>query len=203
MGDAIEMVKCETNDLLVPAECEIVIEGTVSHKEVEAEGPFGEYPGTFADRGTSQPRQTITAVTYRNDPINPISFPGVPTDNCHVSQGFFQSADVVVALRKGGVPVIDSGAVTWAFATRNHPTLGAYYFPEMEKFGSGLETYHSVAELVHGKGGLVIYSCLPLQERIGHPAKPIMSFEANYPEALKKRVRSNWARWGFETAKST
>jgi 4-hydroxy-3-polyprenylbenzoate decarboxylase len=96
----------------------------------------------------------------------------------------------------------DPGLVTWAFATRNHPTLGAYYFPEMEKFGSGLETYHSVAELVHGKGGLVIYSCLPLQERIGHPAKPIMSFEANYPEALKKRVRSNWARWGFETAKS-
>ena len=264
LGDAIDMVKCETNDLLVPAECEIVIEGTVSHKEVEAEGPFGEYPGYISDRGTSQPRQTITAVTYRNDPINPISFPGVPTDNCHVSQGFFQSADIVVALRKGGVPVIDalqtfesamcwlvirvpndwhnltgltvdafikkiattfwtqhvgdsatkiivvgedidpadSGAVTWAFATRNHPTLGTYHFPELRSFGSGLESYHSVSEIVHGKGGLVIYSCLPLQERVGHPAKPIMSFEANYPGPIKERVRSNWARWGFETAKS-
>ena len=43
------MVKCETNDLLVPADCEIVIEGLVSHNEVEHEGPFGEYPGYMAD----------------------------------------------------------------------------------------------------------------------------------------------------------
>ena len=213
LDDSIEMVQCETNDLLVPADCEIVIEGVVSHNEVEHEGPFGEYPGYMADAPIPQPRQTITAVTFRNDPILPISLPGVPTDNCHVSQGFFNSADMAVALRAGGLPVIDANllfesalcwlvvrvredwhsatgwtvdqlmnkigvtywtqhaqactkilvvgedidpadpdAVAWAFATRNHPTLGAYYFPDLEAFGSGLETYHSQAELVRGRG---------------------------------------------------
>ena len=259
LNDAIEMVQCETNDLLVPADCEIVIEGLVSHNEVEHEGPFGEYPGYMGDdRMGPQPRQTITAVTFRNDPILPISLPGVPTDNCHVSQGFFQAADTTVALRAADLPVIDSNllfesglcwlvirmrddwhsatgwtvdelmnkiattywtqhiltctkilvvgqdidpadpnAVTWAFATRNHPTLGAYNFPQFEQYGSGLETYHSQAELVRGSGGLVVYSCLTLQEGLGHPKVPVMSFEKNYPEAIQAKVRDNWARWGF------
>ena len=47
-------------------------------------------------------------MTFRNDPILPISLPGVPTDNCHVSQGFFQAADTTVALRAADLPVIDS-----------------------------------------------------------------------------------------------
>lgn len=255
----IEMVKCETNDLLVPADCEIVIEGLVSHDEVEHEGPFGEYPGYMGDdRMGPQPRQTITAVTFRTDPILPISLPGVPTDNCHVSQGFFQAADTTVALQVAGLPVIDANllfesalcwlvirvredwhsvtgwtvdelmnkigntywtqhiltctkilvvgedidpadpnAVAWAFATRNHPTFGAYYFPDLEVYGSGLEIYHSQAELVRGEGGLVVYSCLTLQEGLGHPQVPVMSFEQNYPEAIQAKVRDNWARWGF------
>jgi UbiD family decarboxylase len=259
LNDAIEMVQCETNDLLVPADCEIVIEGVVSHNEVEAEGPFGEYPGYMGDdRMGPQPRQTITAVTFRNDPILPISLPGVPTDNCHVSQGFFQAADTTVAFRAASLPVIDANllfesalcwlvvrvredwhsvtgwtvdelmnkiattywtqhiltctkilvvgedidpadpdAVTWAFATRNHPTLGAYNFPQFEQYGSGLETYHSQAELVRGEGGLVVYSCLTLQEGLGHPKKTVLSFETNYPGAIQAKVRDNWARWGF------
>ena len=265
LDDAIDMVKCETNDLLAPADCEIVIEGIVSHDEVEAEGPFGEYPGYMPEQVPTMPRQTVTAVTFRNDPILPFSFPGVPTDNCHVSMGFFQSADIVVALRKAGLPVIDAmltfesalhwlvirvptdwhgltglsvdafikkiatsfwtqhvgatctkilvvgedidpadpNAVTWAFATRNHPTLGTYYFPQLDSLGTGLEAYHSVNELLRGKGGLVVYSCLPLQERVGLPRKRILSFECNYPEPIKERVRSNWARWGFEARKPT
>ena len=205
-----------------------------------------------------QPRQTITAVTFRNDPILPISLPGVPTDNCHVSQGFFQAADTTVALRAADLPVIDSNLlfesglcwlvirvrqdwhsvtgwtvdelmnkiaatywtqhiltvtkilvvgepidpadlklVTWAFATRNHPQLGTYNYPQFEQYGSGLEQYHSQAELVRGAGGLVIYNCLTLQEGLGHPRVPVMSFEMNYPEAIQAKVRDNWARWGF------
>ena len=260
LNDAIEMVQCETNDLLVPADCEIVIEGLVSHNEVEHEGPFGEYCGYMGDdRMGPQPRQTITAVTFRNDPILPISLPGTPTDNCHVSQGFFQAADTTVALKAAGLPVIDSnllfesalnwlvirvredwhsatgwtvdelmnkiastywtqhiltvtkilvvgepidpadpGLVLWAFATRNHPQLGTYNYPQFEQYGSGLEQYHSQAELVRGAGGLVIYNCLTLQEGLGHPKVPVMSFEKNYPEALQAKVRDNWARWGFQ-----
>jgi 4-hydroxy-3-polyprenylbenzoate decarboxylase len=91
----------------------------------------------------------------------------------------------------------DPKAVIWAFATRNHPQLGTYSFPDLEAFGSGLETYHSQAELVRGKGGLVIYNCLTLQEGLGHPKKTVLSFEKNFPEAIQAKVRDNWARWGF------
>ena len=45
----IEMVKCQTNDLLVPATSEIVIEGTVSISETLDEGPYGEYAGYHFD----------------------------------------------------------------------------------------------------------------------------------------------------------
>lgn len=51
LDDAIDMVPCETNDLLVPADREIVIEGVVSRNEVETEGPFGEYPGYLPGPG--------------------------------------------------------------------------------------------------------------------------------------------------------
>jgi UbiD family decarboxylase len=254
----IEMVKCETSDLLVPADSEIVIEGMVSHDEVEAEGPFGEFPGYMGDSRIPQPLQTITAVTFRSDPILPVSLPGTPTDNCHVSQGFFNACDATAAFQAADLPVIDSNllfesalcwlvvrvredwhettgwtvdqlmnkigvtywsqhvntstkilvvgqdidpenpdAVCWAFATRNHPQLGVYYFPELDTFGTGLETYHSQAELVRGKGGLALYNCLTLQEALGHPKKTVLSFEKNYPEAIQAKVRDNWVRWGF------
>lgn len=44
-GHAIDVVKCETNDLLVPANTEIVLEGTMSISETVPEGPFGEMHG--------------------------------------------------------------------------------------------------------------------------------------------------------------
>lgn len=44
-GTALDVVKCETNDLLVPANSEIVFEGTLSVTETAPEGPFGEMHG--------------------------------------------------------------------------------------------------------------------------------------------------------------
>lgn len=41
-GHALDVVKCETNNLLVPANSEIVLEGTLSITETAPEGPFGE-----------------------------------------------------------------------------------------------------------------------------------------------------------------
>jgi UbiD family decarboxylase len=70
-GEPVELVKCETSDLYVPASAEIVIEGRISSdpKTFQMEGPFGEYPGYFG--GMRQPRPTIRVdcITYRNDPI--------------------------------------------------------------------------------------------------------------------------------------
>jgi len=78
LNGPIEMVKCETNDLLVPATSEIVIEGTVSLTEVLDEGPYGEYAGYhFDNKRVPKPRQDITCVTFRDRAILPTAVPGV------------------------------------------------------------------------------------------------------------------------------
>lgn len=70
-GEAVDLVKCETNDLWVPATAEIVLEGRISPdpKTFELEGPFSEYPGYYG--GKRAPKHTIRVdcITYRNDPI--------------------------------------------------------------------------------------------------------------------------------------
>ncbi len=108
LGEGIRMVKCDTNDLLVPADSEIVLEGFVSKDAMEVEGPFGEYQGYLPFDTANRARVTVTHVTYRNNPLFPVSVPGKPIDSCTVGMGFFMSGDVTVALQKEGLPVIDS-----------------------------------------------------------------------------------------------
>jgi len=69
-GEAIEVVKTETNDLPVPATAEIVVEGEVDADKFMEEGPFGEYTGYYSGIG-STPRNFIDVkcVTYRSNPI--------------------------------------------------------------------------------------------------------------------------------------
>src|SRR3990172_2660193 len=68
MGEAVNMVKCRTVDLLVPADAEIIIEGEIHPGETDMEGPFGEFAGYMGpvDR---RPLVRVTAITYRKNPI--------------------------------------------------------------------------------------------------------------------------------------
>ncbi len=70
-GAPVELVKCETSDLLVPASAELVIEGTISADPdtFEMEGPFGEYTGYFGGDQGLKHRTKVTCITHRNDPI--------------------------------------------------------------------------------------------------------------------------------------
>jgi UbiD family decarboxylase len=68
IGEPIELVRCLTQDLLVPAEAEIVIEGTVPTDVVEMEGAFGEFPGYMAQRDYSFFME-LSAITMRRKPI--------------------------------------------------------------------------------------------------------------------------------------
>ena len=68
LGDAVRMVKCETVDLEVPADAELVLEGEIWPDERTPEGPFGEVTGTYAQEG-STPLFRVKAVTHRRDPI--------------------------------------------------------------------------------------------------------------------------------------
>ncbi|MQA66254.1 MAG: UbiD family decarboxylase [Alphaproteobacteria bacterium] len=67
-GAPVELVRCRTQDLMVPAEAEIVVEGTVPTSEVEMEGPFGEFPGYMAQRDYSF-FMDVTCITMRKKPI--------------------------------------------------------------------------------------------------------------------------------------
>jgi phenylphosphate carboxylase alpha subunit len=68
-GAPIEVAPCETIDLMVPANAEIVIEGYVDPVERDYEGPFGEYMGYCAGGRALMPVMRVTAVSYRDEPI--------------------------------------------------------------------------------------------------------------------------------------
>jgi 2,5-furandicarboxylate decarboxylase 1 len=67
-GRSLPVVKCVTNDLRVPAEAEIVVEGRFLPRVREAEGPFGEFPQYYGERAERHVMQ-VDAVTQRRDAI--------------------------------------------------------------------------------------------------------------------------------------
>ncbi len=68
LGRPIEMVKCRTNRVRVPAHAEIVIEGRILPKVREPEGPFGEFPQYYGPRADREVIQ-VDAITHRRNPI--------------------------------------------------------------------------------------------------------------------------------------
>jgi 4-hydroxy-3-polyprenylbenzoate decarboxylase len=68
VGHPIQLVKCQTVDLEVPATAEIVFEGVIPTGYLEEEGPFGESMG-YVDPRTLSPVFELTCVTHRKNPI--------------------------------------------------------------------------------------------------------------------------------------
>jgi 4-hydroxy-3-polyprenylbenzoate decarboxylase len=76
-GKPVELVKCRTVDLEVPARAEIVIEGYIAKGELRDEGPFGDHTGYYTPTEPF-PVVHVTAVTTRRDPVYPSIVVGVP-----------------------------------------------------------------------------------------------------------------------------
>jgi len=76
-GEPIELVKCETCDLEVPAYAEIVLEGELI-PEKRQEGPFGEHTGFYGAGIRPLPVVKINCITHRNSPIFRGTAAGVP-----------------------------------------------------------------------------------------------------------------------------
>jgi 4-hydroxy-3-polyprenylbenzoate decarboxylase len=74
---AVELVKCETVDLEVPAHAEIILEGYVELGELRTEGPFGDHTGFYTMRD-EYPVFHITCITHRKDPIYTATVVGKP-----------------------------------------------------------------------------------------------------------------------------
>ena len=123
------MVKCETVDLEVPAQAEIVLEGYVELGELRREGPFGDHTG-FYSLEDDYPVFHVTCITHRKNPIYATTIVGPPPmedfymgkaieriflplmrlqlpevrDIAHAGRGHFSQPD------SGGDPQIVSGA---------------------------------------------------------------------------------------------
>jgi len=110
-GEPVELVKCETVDLYVPASAEIVIEGYLGldPDTYMMEGPYAEVTGYVAGDRSPKPTIRITCITHRNDPIlrGTIegSMPGSFSENAMCSS-IFRSSTAWDVLDRAGVPGI-------------------------------------------------------------------------------------------------
>jgi len=75
--EPVELVRCETVDLEVPANAEIVLEGYVQLDELRPEGPFGDHTG-FYTLEDDYPVFHVTCITHRKDPIYATTIVGKP-----------------------------------------------------------------------------------------------------------------------------
>jgi 4-hydroxy-3-polyprenylbenzoate decarboxylase len=76
-GKPVELVKCETVDLEVPAHAEYILEGYVNLAELRSEGPFGDHTG-FYTMAEEYPVFHVTCITHRKDPIYASTIVGKP-----------------------------------------------------------------------------------------------------------------------------
>jgi 4-hydroxy-3-polyprenylbenzoate decarboxylase len=75
---SVELVKCETNDLEVPANSDFVIEGYIDPTEpLRDEGPFGDHTGYYT-LPEPYPVFHVTAITHRKDAVYPATIVGIP-----------------------------------------------------------------------------------------------------------------------------
>jgi 4-hydroxy-3-polyprenylbenzoate decarboxylase len=76
-GEPVELVQAKTVDLQVPANAEIVLEGTISHEDIGLEGPFGDHTGYYTP-AEPFPIFRLSAITMRRDAIYPSIVVGKP-----------------------------------------------------------------------------------------------------------------------------
>jgi len=133
-GEPVELIKCETVDLTVPATAEIVIEGEIKPNGGMDEGPFGEFTGYMLPRREPRPVIHVRAISHRNNPILTMSCVGVPVDENHILYSVTKSAEILEALRGQGLPV-----------------TGVYLFPETSALLVAVAVkapYSNVAEVI-------------------------------------------------------
>ncbi|GGP46773.1 UbiD family decarboxylase [Streptomyces abikoensis] len=150
-GEPLDVVRCETVDLEVPAHAEVVIEGHLSVGRDSLEGPFGEYAGYCSNQTSPQPVYSVDAITYRDEPIWPVVAEGRPVDEYHTVTGTGRSANVLHGLRGAGLPVTTvwmpfPAAMHWAVVTV--PEDWRTILPDVDS----AEFVRRIGEVIHNSG---------------------------------------------------
>jgi 4-hydroxy-3-polyprenylbenzoate decarboxylase len=108
-GQPVDLVKCETVDLYVPAAAEIVIEGylQLDPENDATEGPFAEFTGYVAGDRAPRPTVRVSCITHRHNPIlrGTIegSLPGSFSENA-ICSSIMRAAIAWNVLDRAGVP---------------------------------------------------------------------------------------------------
>jgi 4-hydroxy-3-polyprenylbenzoate decarboxylase len=85
-GSPVDMVKCKTVDMEVPAESEFILEGYVDPEENRTEGPFGDHTGYYSLEG-EYPVFHVTAVTHRKNAVYSATVVGrPPMEDCYMAK---------------------------------------------------------------------------------------------------------------------
>jgi 4-hydroxy-3-polyprenylbenzoate decarboxylase len=85
-GSPVEMVRCRTIDMEVPAESEFVLEGYLDPEEKRVEGPFGDHTGYYSLQG-EYPVFHVTAITHRDRPVYSATVVGrPPMEDCYMAK---------------------------------------------------------------------------------------------------------------------
>jgi len=108
-GGKTEVVKCTDNDLQVPANAEIILEGHIYPDDMADEGPFGDHTGYYNEID-SFPVFTIERITQRQQPIYHSTYTGRPPD---------EPAILGVALNEVFVPILQ----------KQFPEIVDFYLP--------------------------------------------------------------------------
>lgn len=104
--EPVRLVKCETIDVDVPANAEIVVEGVLKPLEKITQGSFASFSGYY-DVPRQQPVFRITAITMRKDPIYQHVHIGRPLNECNSIASFFRALDVYQDLKTVLPNVVD------------------------------------------------------------------------------------------------
>lgn len=104
----LEVIRCETADLYVPAYSEIVLEGEIPPFERREEGPFGEHTGFYGGGKTKKPFVRVKCVTQRKDPILRGTLEGTPINEDHQVTAINLSAIAFKLFDDTGIPGIEA-----------------------------------------------------------------------------------------------
>jgi len=106
-GKPVEVVKCKSNDLEVPATAEIVLEGEIPAGVREEEGPFGEYPGYMSQGGPSFVFE-LKSMTTRRNPIFQAFVSQMPPSESSCIRGYGFGVPIYKKLKYDlGLPITD------------------------------------------------------------------------------------------------
>jgi UbiD family decarboxylase len=116
-GEPVDLVRCETIPLEVPATSEIILEGELRLDDMREEGPFGEFTGYYGER-MPRPVISIKAITHRDNPIYEGCYQGRPAIMTHWGMTHVGKWSIVV---DKDIDIFDPFQVMWAMGTRVQP----------------------------------------------------------------------------------